>query len=1119
MKKNSKSAHSVFNGLPIKHLFRIMRITTFLLFACVFCSFAEKSFSQNARVNLNKSNVRMDEVLNAIESQTDYLFIYNNQVNVSRKVSVKAKNKPVAKVLSDMLDETGINYAMEGTHIILTSEKSTASPAVQQQKNTVTGTVLDGSGIPIIGANVIEKGTTNGTVTNIDGQFSLNVGKNAILQITYIGYLTKEVTVGNQTSIQAILTEDLQKLDEVVVIGYGTQKKADLTGSVANISTDKLNTQSNTTIGQALQGKIAGVDIVSQGGAPGGSTRIMVRGIGTLNNSSPLYIVDGMYMSGIDHINPSDIESIDVLKDASSAAIYGSRAANGVVIVTTKSGSNTEGKPIIDLSANIGISAPSKYLDLLNAAEWAEVTTVSRKAAGLDPLEMALDLASKPDNDWQDQMFNPALMQNYNLSIKGGGKHSTYYNSIGYTNQDGVMKGTNYQRYTLQSKQDFKKGIFQAGTNVVLTYNQDKPLLSEVRGGMVGHTLQAIPTMEQYDESNSGGYGGLYGDVVNLYNPLGMVDDDLMSRYNENIKIFANVYISVEPLKGLKYKLNITPDFQFNRYNNHLGLYDYGLNKNDITQLTEQQTRTRNVLVENLLTFDRTFGDHKLSVLAGYTYQDSRYRFLKGSGQGMPTGIHELDAAASGLFVSGNSSRSVLTSILGRVFYSYKNRYLLTATIRRDGSSKFGSNNRYGNFPSVSVGWNVAEESFIKDHVSWLEQLKLRGGYGVLGNQEIDDYQFVSVVTTGINYPDGNGNLIQGAFPKTFANPDIKWEETAMTNVGIDFMALHNRLTLTADWYVKNTKDILLKVPIPISTGGANDPIRNAGKIKNTGFEFNVGWNDALNKDFSYGVSFLGTFNKNEVINMGAESQAITSGAIHGGTYTCKTLAGYPIGGFWLIPCDGYFNSTSEVQAYQKDGILIQPSAEPGDVRFKDTNNDGSINDKDRIYCGSPFPKFTYAINGNITYKNIDFSIGFQGVTGNKIYNATRLELEDVTRGTNYLASCLDYWTPENQNAAHPRLIWTDPNRNARSESDRYLEDGSYFRLRNLQVGYTFPNAWSNGFIKKARVYFNAENLFTISSYSGYTPDVNTSDVYSRGFDEFIYPSNRTFMVGLNVTF
>lgn len=1095
-----------------------MRITTFLLLVCVFCSFAENTHSQNARVSINKKNATLDKVLNEIESQTDYLFIYNNQVNVNQKVSVKVKSKPVASVLDDLFKNIEIRYAMEGTHIVLTKNADNMN-AVQQQTKKITGTVVDVNGTPVIGANVLVKGTVNGTITDLDGHFTIDADPTSILNVSYIGYLTKEIAVGDQQSIRIILLEDTKTLDEVVVIGYGTQKKADLTGSVANISTDNLNTQSNATIGQALQGKIAGVDIVSQGGTPGGSTRIMVRGIGTLNNSAPLYIVDGMYMSGIDHINPNDIASIDVLKDASSAAIYGSRAANGVIIVTTKEGSNTEGKPIIDLSANVGISAPSKYLDLLDAAGWADVTTIARKAAGLDPLEMALDLGSKPNNDWQSIMFGPALMQNYALSVKGGGKYSTYYNSVGYTNQDGVMKGTNYQRYTLQSKQDFKKGIFAAGTNVVLTYDQSDPLYGAIRGGMVGHTLQSIPTLEKYNPNNEGGYGDLYGDVVNLQHPMGMVDDNLENRYSDNVKIFANAYVSVEPIKGLKYKLNLTPDFQFYRYNDYEGLYSYGLAKNEVTQVTEQQTRTRNVLVENLLTYDQTFGDHKISLLAGYTYQDSRYRFLQGSGQGMPVGIHEIDAAAGGLAVSGRSTRSVLTSILGRAFYSYKNRYLITATIRRDGSSKFGSNHRYGNFPSVSAGWNIAEESFVKDNAFWLDQLKLRGGYGVLGNQEIDDYQYVSVVSTGINYPNGNGGLIQGAFPKTFANPDIKWEETSMTNIGIDFMALRNRLTLTADWYVKNTKDILLKVPIPISTGGANDPIKNAGKIRNQGVEFNIGWNDVLNKDFSYSVNFLGTYNKNEVVEMGAESQAIIGGTVHGGTYTSKTLAGYPIGGFWLIPTDGYFNSEAEVNDYQKDGVLIQSSAKPGDIRFKDTNNDGTINDDDRVYCGSPFPKFTYAINGSITYKNIDFSIGFQGVSGNKIYNATNLELTDVTRGTNYLASTLDYWTPDNQNAASPRLMWTDPNRNARSESNRYLENGSYFRLRNLQVGYTLPLAWFHGFVQKARVYVNAENLFTVSSYSGYTPDVNSSDVYSRGFDEFIYPTNRTFMLGLNVTF
>lgn len=1117
MKNNTLSGRYCFKNPRFKQIFRIMRISTFLLMVCVFCSYAGNAHSQNAKVSIHMNNVKLDKILNEIENQTDYLFIYNNQVDINKITSVKVKNEAVAQVLDRILSGTGINYELEGTHIILTTEAIKDLHA-QQQAKTVTGTVTDVSGEPIIGANIRIKGTTTGTITDIDGNFSIEAEPQSVIEVSYIGYLTQETVINNQKSIRFLLKEDTKTLDEVVVIGYGVQKKADLTGSVANINTEKLNTQSNANIGQALQGKIAGVDIVSQGGASGSGTRIMVRGIGTLNNASPLYIVDGMYMNSIDHINPNDIASIDVLKDASSAAIYGSRAANGVIIVTTKEGSNTEGKPIIDLSVNLGISTASKFLDMLDAKGWAEVTTIARQAIGKPALDMATDLANKPDNDWQDIMFRPALMQNYNLAVKGGGKYSTYYTGLGYFNQDGIVKGTNYQRYNIQSKNDYKRGIFSAGTNLIISFSHDKPLHQELRGGMIGTILQSVPTLEKYDDTREGGYGGTYGDVVNIPHPLAIIDDNIMDRYNENVKIFANLYAQIELFKGLKYKLNLTPDFSFERYKNYLNKYDFGLATNSITQLTERQRRRRNILVENLLTFDRTFGEHKISALAGYTYQDSRFRHIQAYGEGLPQGLEEIDAATTNRSNEGNSWRSVLTSILGRVFYSYQNKYLFTATIRRDGSSKFGKNNRYGYFPSFSLGWNVAEEKFM-ENVHWLDQLKLRGGYGVLGNQEIDNYQYSSTITTGINYPDGNGGLLQGAFPKNFANPDIKWEETAMTNVGIDFMAFNNRLSLTADYYVKNTKDILLTVPIPISSGGANDPIRNAGKIRNNGFEFNLGWMDQPNPDISYGINLIGSFNKNKVIAMGSESGSIKGGSTNQNITTSETKAGYPIGGYWLISTAGYFNSQEEVDAYAKDGKKIQPAAEPGDIKFVDANNDGVINDDDRVFQGSPFPDFTFALNGNMRYKNFDLSIGLQGVLGNKIYNATRQTLEDVTKGSNFLASCLDYWTPENKNASHPRLTWDDPNRNTRAESDRYLENGSYLRLRSVQLGYTFPQTWFKGAIQHARVYINAENLFTITSYSGYSPDVNADNANYRGFDNFIYPTNRTFMLGLNVTF
>ena len=1121
MKNNTLSGRYCFKNPRFKQIFRIMRISTFLLMVCVFCSYAGNAHSQNAKVSIHMNNVKLDKILNEIENQTDYLFIYNNQVDINKITSVKVKNEAVAQVLDRILSGTGINYELEGTHIILTTEAIKDLHA-QQQAKTVTGTVTDVSGEPIIGANIRIKGTTTGTITDIDGNFSIEAEPQSVIEVSYIGYLTQETVINNQKSIRFLLKEDTKTLDEVVVIGYGVQKKADLTGSVANINTEKLNTQSNANIGQALQGKIAGVDIVSQGGAPGSGTRIMVRGIGTLNNASPLYIVDGMYMNSIDHINPNDIASIDVLKDASSAAIYGSRAANGVIIVTTKEGSNTEGKPIIDLSVNLGISTASKFLDMLDAKGWAEVTTIARQAIGKPALDMATDLANKPDNDWQDIMFRPALMQNYNLAVKGGGKYSTYYTGLGYFNQDGIVKGTNYQRYNIQSKNDYKRGIFSAGTNLIISFSHDKPLHQELRGGMIGTILQSVPTLEKYDDTREGGYGGTYGDVVNIPHPLAIIDDNIMDRYNENVKIFANLYAQIELFKGLKYKLNLTPDFSFERYKNYLNKYDFGLATNSITQLTERQRRRRNILVENLLTFDRTFGEHKISALAGYTYQDSRFRHIQAYGEGLPQGLEEIDAATTNRSNEGNSWRSVLTSILGRVFYSYQNKYLFTATIRRDGSSKFGKNNRYGYFPSFSLGWNVAEEKFM-ENVHWLDQLKLRGGYGVLGNQEIDNYQYSSTITTGINYPDGNGGLLQGAFPKNFANPDIKWEETAMTNVGIDFMAFNNRLSLTADYYVKNTKDILLTVPIPISSGGANDPIRNAGKIRNNGFEFNLGWMDQPNPDISYGINLIGSFNKNKVIAMGSESGSIKGGSTNQNITTSETKAGYPIGGYWLISTAGYFNSQEEVDAYAKDGKKIQPAAEPGDIKFVDANNDGVINDDDRVFQGSPFPDFTFALNGNMRYKNFDLSIGLQGVLGNKIYNATRQTLEDVTKGSNFLASCLDYWTPENKNGKFPAILTAASNPAEYSllfdqpriynSLDIWVKKLNYIRLQNIRLAYQIPSKLLNRInINGATVAVEARNLFVFgSSYKNYLDPESMGNLYATPIAKSV-----TFNLSLN---
>ena len=966
------------------------------------------------------------------------------------------------------------------------------------QSVMVKGVVKDTSGEAIIGASVLEKGTTNGTITDFDGNFALNVSKNAVLVVSFVGYKNEEIPVAGKSSLKITLKEDSKALEEVVVIGYGSARKSDVTGSIASVGGEKLREMPATNITYALQNRVAGVDMAQTSSAPGASMQIRIRGTRSLNASNdPLVVLDGIpFMGNLSDINPGDIKSMDILKDASSTAIYGSRGANGVILITTHKGA--QGSPArFTYNGYAGMKKVFSKYPMMNGSKFAEM----RKLAG--KFENSVDESDDVDTDWQDLMFGPALMQNYALSVKGGGKYSTYYNSVGYTNQDGVMKGTNYQRYTLQSKQDFKKGIFQAGTNVVLTYDQSNPLYSVIRGGMVGHTLQAIPTWEQYDENRTGGYGGLYGDVVNLTHPLGMVDDNLMKRYSDNVKIFANAYVSVELMKGLKYKLNLTPDFQFYRYNSYEGLFDFGLAKHDITAVTEQQTRTRNILVENLLTFDRTFGDHKVSALVGYTYQDSRYRYMQGSGQGMPTGITEIDAASQGLAVSGNSSRSVLTSILGRAFYSYKNRYLLTATIRRDGSSKFGSNYRYGNFPSVSVGWNIAEEDFVKNSVSWLDQLKLRGGYGVLGNQEIDNYQYVSVVTTGINYPDGKSGLIQGAFPKTFANPDIKWEETAMTNVGIDASLLNGNLDFSFEFFDKRTSDILRKVTLPDQVGGLDGPIRNIGEVSNKGFELNMGYRNNIG-NFRYEVNGNMTFIKNKIVSL--KGQTIIDGMF-------ILEEGKPIDSYYMLHAIGIFQSEEEI----KNSPYQTAATKPGYLKFEDTNGDGKITEDDRQIRGGVIPKITYGFNINLGYKDWDLGAFFQGVTDVYTYG-DRIGATPLWFGCGLPEQWLtDAWTPERGTSATLPILTTYEgclNENFRT-NDFWLRNASYLRLKNLQLSYNVPVSFlKSGVVKRLKVFVNAQNLFTFSPMKDFDPEKNL-----KGSNWYAYPSVRTYTAGVNVTF
>ncbi|QEC52422.1 TonB-linked SusC/RagA family outer membrane protein [Anseongella ginsenosidimutans] len=988
----------------------------------------------------------------------------------------------------------------------------------------VSGTVADSSGAPLPGVSVLVKGTQNGASTNADGSFSLqNVAGGATLVFSFIGYQAQEVPVNGREVINVTLQQDLQALDEVVVVGYGTVKKSDLTGAVASVKAEELATEGLNTVAKALQGKVAGVTIESAGGDPGMGTRIMIRGVGSLNNNNPLYLVDGVPVPDINNISPNDIASIEVLKDASAAAIYGSRAANGVVLITTKSGE--AGKTQVIFNANAGVQRLAKKIDVLNAQEWASVSNAAHDAAGLPRLEIAEDPALLESGlDWQDEVYRTAPVQNYELSITGGNKGSQYSVSGGYFNQRGLVKVTGYERLNLRVKSETTKGRFRFGETLLLSQESWTKMpggWGGQGGNPVGSAVKMIPVFDIYDTTAVGGFAGAYGPVLNVANPLAQLHlEDIRNRSTD---IVLNFFGEVELLPGLSYKLNLG-------YNNTHG-YDYDYERryqvgtlftHQTNDLSEDRSHRRLLMLENTLNFTREFGKHSLQALAGYTMQQNRLRTLWGSAIDLPDGIKVLDAAASNPATGGNLYESALLSMLGRVVYSYDSRYLLTASFRRDGSSRFGDENRYGNFPSIALGWNISNETFFDSFSQAINRLKLRGSYGVLGNQEIGDYLYSAAIASNINYVTGaDQHKWFGAIQTAFADPDIKWENSSTFNIGVDLGAWQDKLTFTADYFIKRSTDVLLNVPIPGSTGAVGNPVVNAGIIENRGLEASLGYSGGKG-DFNYDVYGTISAINNEVERLGTGTQQIFGGQpTHHGSSTTLTQAGGEVGAFYLVKTDGIFNSEEEVQAHSKNGTLIQPNASPGDIRFVDANGDGSISDEDRVHAGSAFPDFTYGLGFNAQWRNFDLGLFFQGTQGNMIYNGFRQDIDGMNLEINYSKATLNAWTPENH-TDFPRAVINDPNYNTRT-SDRFLEDGSYLRLKSLQLGYLFPaQALERIGAGSLRVYLSFDNLFTITGYDGYNPDLGrTGSILNRGVDygHVAYPLARTANLGVQLQF
>ena len=1014
-------------------------------------------------------------------------------------------------------------------HFLLFLFLCMASIPLAAQDIEVKGVVTEATtNEPLPGVTVRVKDKDTGTITDADGKYSIKAGKGNTLVFSTIGMKQIERAVTSGAPINVTMEEDNIALEQVVVIGYGTVKKSHLSGAVGSVSAKELNGQVASNAATALQGKIPGVSVASSSGDPNGSMTINVRGISSLSNNDPLYVIDGSF-GDISMVDPNDITSIEVLKDAASAAIYGSRAAGGVILITTKSGrKDTPTK--LDITLFTGISHNPKKLNVFNGEEYSRFARYYKLAGDGFGAETGAVPFVGEGTDWQDVMLNTAMTYKANATISGGSKTGAYSASISYLNKEGILRNTDHESYNIRLKSDysFLNNRLTIGQSMIVRLAQGKGNIDQ--DTMFG-ILQFPSVVPVYDPTNATGWGTSAN--INLPNPLGY--SNVIDNTNESTRIFLNAYLQAEIIKDLKYKFNVGIRKDHTKSRTYTGIYDLGtFGKNDAPDLKEGSSTYDSWVIENTLNYDKVFGKHNISLLAGYSAQKDKHYGLNGSNSDIPQFIETMTGNTTTMSASSNLKELALVSLFGRVMYSYDDRYLFSASIRRDGSSRFGKGHQYGSFPSVSVGWNINREKFFKPLENVFDQLKIRASYGKLGNQEIGDnyYPTISVVGSGMNYLQGN-NIWFGQMPyvNAVSPTNLTWENTETYNIGLDLSLLNGRLTMTADAYVKNTNDVLLPIPYAGSAGISGFSIQNAGKIRNKGFEFAVNYRGSIKDKFNYYVGANISTDKNEVIKIstGGDNMTISGYSAHGqgGRGINMFQEGHAMSYFNLIETDGIFRSAEEIENYRTaDGKLIQPGAQVGDVRYKDWNGDGSITTDDQHDVGSPFPDMTFGLRLGGDWNNFDFNLFFDGTVGNKIYNYPRYRLESGNFNGNYSTTLANSWRPDNQNTDMPRFSVTDGADNKWAYTDRWLEDGSYIRLKTLDIGYTLPKQLLKKIkLENVRIYTSIENLFTLTKYSGYTPDLGESgvdlgttyNVFTRGIDQGRYPLPRTFSFGIQV--
>ena len=972
------------------------------------------------------------------------------------------------------------------------------------QQITVQGVVKDQTGETVIGASVMEKGTTNGTITGIDGDFSLNMSPNGTLVVSFVGYKTQEVQVKGQKQLQVVLSEDAEMLDEVVVIGYGTMKKSDLTGAVSSIGNKDIKDSPVSNLGQAIQGKISGVQIVDAG-KPGDNVSIKIRGLGSINNCDPLVVIDGVPTDlGLSSLNMADVERLDVLKDASATAIYGSRGANGVVMITTKRG--TEGKGKLAVSANYSFQNATNVPSLLNAAQYAELSNDMMVNSGRNPNpEWANPSELGAGTDWMDELLRTGVMQNYTVSYSGGNEKSHYYVSGGFLDQSGIVKSVNYRRFTFQSNSDaqvlkwlkFSNNItFSADTKKSGSYN-------------IGDALKALPIypVKNEDGSWSGpdGNSEWYGSTRNPIGPT-----ELNKSQTDGYNFLANLTAELTFTKWLKFKSTFGYDAKFWFIDNFTPKYNWKPTPTEETSRYKSDNKSFTYLWDNYFLFDHTFAEkHRVGLMAGMSAQWNTNDYLNAQKNVfMFDNVHEMDNGEEMYAIGGNETEWALLSYMARVNYSYEDRYLLTATIRRDGSSRFGKKHRWGTFPSVSVAWRASQEKWFPKN-DYINDLKVRAGYGVTGSQaSVGNYSYLASYNTSV-YPFGISSGNQTALvSSTLANPYIHWEEVAQTNIGFDASLFNSRVMFSFDAYLKETRDMLVKASIPITSGfeDTTTTYTNAGKVRNQGIEMSLHTIN-LTGELGWETNLTATYNKNKIKDLNSDVPYYINQINN--SYVTMLAKDYPINVFYGYVTDGIFQNQSEVNTH-----AVQPGAEPGDIRFRDLNNDGVINDSDRTVIGNPNPSWLFSMNNSLSYKGFELSVFLQGIAGNKIYNANNIDNTGMAAAYNQTTDVLKRWQGEGTSNSMPRAVFGDPNQNTRV-SDRFVEKGSYLRLKNITLSYTFPKQWlQKAQIENARLSLSCENVATITGYSGFDPEVGIN-----GIDQNRYPISRTFSLGLNFNF